>query len=232
LHVFESVQVPSWVRVSHGHILCLCLLVGCILPLGLLRGELLCLLVVALVPLVPLRATTVTPLRVPPTCCLGGSLCSTLAVFGSPLSSVRLHSWLLTTISGCRLSSKVLFSLSGHRLPPKVFFTLSGCRLYPKLLPGTRGTPGHPTGPLVRRTPQLGHPIVGSPRQGREGSTGHPTAPSLFSPRNPRHSGHPIGLETQGVVRCTELIKRSTSADYLRIESNLRPPAIVLRNPV
>ena len=162
-------------RFSHGLILCLCLLVSCILPLGLLRGELLCLLVVALVPLVPLRATSVTPLRVPPTCCLGGSLCSTLAVFESPLSSVRLHSWLLTTISGCRLSSKVLFYLSGHRLPPKVFFTLSGCRLCPKVLsilsgcrlpskwlPGTRGLPGHPTGPLVRRTPNRAIPSWGA----------------------------------------------------------------------
>ena len=178
-------------RFSHGLILCLCLLVSCILPLGLLRGELLCLLVVALVPLVPLRATSVTPLRVPPACCLGGSLCSTLAVFVAPLSSVRLRSRLLSTISGCRLSSKVLFSLSGHRLPPKVFFTLSGCRLYPKLMPGTRGTPGHPTGPLVRRTPQPGHPIVGGPLAGRlpghpieppqlgslPGGPGHPTAP-------------------------------------------------------
>ena len=161
-------------RVSHVHILCLCLLVGCILPLGLLRGELFCLLVAALIPLVPLRATTVTPFRVPPTCCLGGSLCSTLAVFVALRSSVRL----LSTISGLRLSSKVSF-------------TLSGCRLYAKLLPSTRGAPGHPIGPLVRRTPQLGHPIVRGPLAGRlpghpieppqlgslPGGTGHPTAP-------------------------------------------------------
>ena len=191
MHVFESVQVPTWVRFSHVFILCLCLLVSCILPLGLLRGELLCLLVAALVPLVPLRATSVTPLRVPPTCCLGGSLCSTLAVFVVHLSEVMLVTRPLSTLSGCRLHPKVFFTLFGHRLRPKVLSTLFGHRLPPKLLSGTRGTPGHPIGPLVKRTPQPGHPIVGGPLAGRlpghpieppqlgslPGGPGHPTAP-------------------------------------------------------
>ena len=149
LHVVESVQVPSWVRFSHGLILCLCLLVSRLLPLGLLRGELLCLLVAALVPLVPLRASSVTPLRVPPTCCLGGSLRSTLAVFVVHLSEVMLVTRPLSTLSGCRLHPKVLSTLFGHRLPPK-------------LLSGTKGTPGHPIGPLAKRTPNRAIPSWGA----------------------------------------------------------------------
>ena len=165
-------------RFSHVLIFCLCLLVSRILPLGLLRGELLCLLVAALVPLVPLRATPVTPLRVPPTCCLGGSICSTLAVFVFHLSEVMLVTRPLSNLPGCRLHLKVFLTHYGHRLPPK-------------LLSGTRGTPGHPIGPLVERTPQPGHPIVGGPLAGRlpghpieppqlgslPGGPGHPTAP-------------------------------------------------------
>ena len=122
------------VRFSLGLLLCLRLLVSCILPLGLLCGELLCLQVVALVPLVPLRATSVTPLRVPPTSCLGGSLCSNLAVFVAPLSEVMLVSRPLSTLSECRLPSKLLFIMSGRRLPSK-------------LLPGTRGHRAIPSAP-------------------------------------------------------------------------------------
>ena len=86
--MFELAQVPLQVLVSLGLFFSLYLLVCRILPLGLLCDRLLCLLAVALAFLL---ASSVTRLRVPPTCWLRESLSSTLvAVLLSSWSNIEL----------------------------------------------------------------------------------------------------------------------------------------------
>jgi hypothetical protein len=114
---FESVQVQVQVRVFLGLLLYLCLHVCRILPMGLLRGELFSLRVVALVLLVPLRATSVTHVRVPPNYWLGESVCSTLAIYIAPLSRVSLLSRLLSLVSEIRLFSTLCDNTSPVMLP-------------------------------------------------------------------------------------------------------------------
>ena len=88
--MFELVQVPVQVLFSFDLFYSLYLLVCRILPLGLLCDRLLCLLAVALAFL---PASSVTLLRVPPTCWVRGSLCSTPAVVVLPtLSNIELLS--------------------------------------------------------------------------------------------------------------------------------------------
>ena len=88
--MFELVQIPVQVLVSLGFFFGLYLLVCRILPLGLLCDRLLCLWAVTLAFLL---ASSVTLLRVPPTCWVRGSLCSTpAAVVLTTLSNIELLS--------------------------------------------------------------------------------------------------------------------------------------------
>ena len=99
-----------------------------ILPLGLLCDKLLCLCAVALVPL---PATSVTPLRVSPICWMRESLSSTPAVVLPTLSNVELVTRRLPMRLN-RLLSKLLLRLLTRRIP----------RLLPVLL--VRYSPCHP----------------------------------------------------------------------------------------
>ena len=86
--MFELVQVPVQVLVSLGLFFGRYLLVRRILPLGLLCDRLLCLWAVALAFLF---ASSVSLLRVPPTCRVRESLSSTpVAVFLSTWSNIEL----------------------------------------------------------------------------------------------------------------------------------------------
>jgi len=88
--VFELAQVPVQVLVFLGLFLSLNLLGRRILPLGHLCDGLLCLLSVALAFLL---ASSVTLLRVPPTCWVRGNLSSTpAAVVLTTLSNIELLS--------------------------------------------------------------------------------------------------------------------------------------------
>ena len=128
--MFELAQVPMQVLVSLGLFFSLYLLVCRILPLGLLCDRLLCLLAVALAFLL---ASSVTLLRVPPTCWVRGSLCSTpAAVVLTTLSNIellaiclprrlnRLYFMLLSMLLSrriVRLLSELLFRLLSRQLP-------------------------------------------------------------------------------------------------------------------
>ena len=132
------------VLVSFGLFFSLYLLVCRILPLGLLCDKLLCLCAIALVPL---PATSVTPLRVSPICWMRESLSSTPAVVLPTLSNVvlitrqlpmrlsRLLSMLLPRLLSrrmTRLLSELLLRLLTRRIP----------KLLPVLL--VRRSPCHP----------------------------------------------------------------------------------------
>ena len=94
--MFELAKVPVQVLFSFDLFLSLYLLVRRILPLGLMCDKLLYLWAVALV-LLP--ASSVTRLRVPPTCWVRESLSSTLVVVVlSTLSTIRLLTRLLSEL--------------------------------------------------------------------------------------------------------------------------------------
>ena len=123
--MFELAKVPVQVLFSFDLFYSLYLLVCRILPLGLLCDRLLCLWAVALAFLL---ASSVTLLRVSPTCWVRGSLCSTPSVVLRTLSNVeliarrlpmRLNRLLFMLLSRriARLLSELLFRLLSRQLP-------------------------------------------------------------------------------------------------------------------
>ena len=115
--MFELPEVPVQVLFSYDLFFSLYLLVCRILPLGLLCDRLLCLWAVALAILL---ASPVTLLRVPPTCWVRGSLCSTpAAIVLTTLSNIELLSiclprWLpgqLPVLSAALLSRRLVVGL-------------------------------------------------------------------------------------------------------------------------
>ena len=123
--MFELAKVPVQVLFSFDLFCSLYSLVCRILPLGLLCDRLLCLLAVALAFLL---ASSVTLLRVSPTCWLRESLSSTPSVVLRTLSNVeliarrlpmRLNRLLFMLLSRriARLLSELLFRLLYRQLP-------------------------------------------------------------------------------------------------------------------
>ena len=183
-------QVPPKVWVSFDLLNRLCLSACRFLPLGLLCGQLLCWLVV---PLASPCAIVVTLLRVPPTCLVGGSLCSTSAVAISTLSGVRsfpilvpmliyflvgmllsLIGMLLTFLVGMLLTFLVGMlgtgRIQGYRIRPPVPRRIQG---YPIRPPGARRVQGYPIRPPGRGRVQ-GYPIRPPPREEGAPVQGYP----------------------------------------------------------